>query len=1029
MQIRGKNKKIIIILIALVFIYSQLGLAQILPQVDFSGIISGLRNSLSQESFRPASLRYLEYDSATNNFKVFIDKGDEQDLSSNSVENILQFFFIALSLPKESFWVNLRPDASQVTIDDNLAKTDFGKVLLEADLQLKKDTAKYTSPATKTGRQYWDKLYKKAGEIFGNQNLNIPTLARPWIVPDEIIIRQAGNNAYIYKASLKVMLEQDFLKDSDNYKFDDPKLKALNEYASELMRQFIIPELIKDVNTAKRYSLLRRVYNSLILAQWFKARYAGSSSFYPALVDKGNLTGLTSEKAWDSAYYFNEYKKSFESGEYNLKEPVFTAYGQSVRTYFSGGIALNNVVFMAPSEQVLGTTTLAEDTKMRIIDAATPQTLPFADYLIAAEAVPVSLDRLDPFKVTINIVQSPEIDAQGIADGVSSPVSDLAFDSSLRFYEEGIARITDDFPAGARSLLLSGIERISAINKAYYELLQSFNEWSKSRPTYIYPLRGLDLIVDAVGQTQAINDDLTDLSIPGMLNLKVAALDLDTSQIERISRAGALDKRQDALNSASYRNLLIDGRENPYVLILKGFNRFAGQGNQDRAREILEYLFTQVLREGDKVLILDKSDLPLESIAESSGFVRLPVSRDSLTPREDIFIKYGEKTLLFPTAFVVLEKKASSPMEIIRRVRGKASRYYGSWPAEIREKFEQGVIDYDTMGALSMTTDLALNDEEERALWQVFHAQNPDLSDRGRLPEDIFSTIDNRLTEKGGNKVRVLEIGSGPHAVASGKLKEKYGDSIESFAIDLGLANSGMQNGVFVAAADVKHLPFASGYFDVIFESGVLVYFRDQDKFRQAIGEIERVLNPDSGKLIVEEKLFAGEDGIENQVIVEEFPSFTSRYIDAASDWTVLTKNVQPSPATIDFTSSSPIEDANDYNIGGIDFRNLPITISEYKQSRNTNNRVYYKKDKESQQLEDMINGGIIPSVQRIKDYILASAKRGEFAAGRSNAINCIAQIMRLQESKGIPSAQELNDLLSLLESENAETQLQNTIE
>ncbi|MFA4887969.1 MAG: hypothetical protein WC628_00110 [Candidatus Omnitrophota bacterium] len=222
--------------------------------------------------------------------------------------------------------------------------------MLESDLQLKKDTAKATSPETPEGKEYWDKLYKKAEELFGYENVTIPTLTRPWIVPDEIIIRETTTSAYIYKATLKVMLEQDYLKDSVTYKFDDPRLKALNEYSSQLIREFIIPKLIKEINTSKRYAPLRQVYYSLILAQWFKARFRSQSianspqsivkaNPYLNLVDSQNLTGLTSKEDWSKTAYFQAYQKSFKDGEYSVSESVYTSYWQTIRSYFSGGIS------------------------------------------------------------------------------------------------------------------------------------------------------------------------------------------------------------------------------------------------------------------------------------------------------------------------------------------------------------------------------------------------------------------------------------------------------------------------------------------------------------------------------------------------------------------------------------------------------------------------------------------------------------------------------------------------------------------
>ena len=151
-----------------------------------------------------------------------------------------------------------------------------------------------------------------------------PTITRPWIVPGEIIVRESGNSAYIYKATLKVLLEQDHLKDSSVYNFSDPRLKELNEYSSQLIRESIIPKLTQEVNSSKRYAQLRQVYYSLVLSRWLKMRFAGKSGQYVDLIDKHDLTNLTAQESYDKRTYFKQYQESFAQGEYNLKEPVYT---------------------------------------------------------------------------------------------------------------------------------------------------------------------------------------------------------------------------------------------------------------------------------------------------------------------------------------------------------------------------------------------------------------------------------------------------------------------------------------------------------------------------------------------------------------------------------------------------------------------------------------------------------------------------------------------------------------------------------
>jgi hypothetical protein len=345
---KNKFPKIIYLLVCFLLIFEQSGFTQVAGQLDISGYFTGLRNVLIQDRFRPLHLRYLSYDNLSNNFNILLDQGDFKPPQTQELKNLtkelLNYFFIGISLPNDSFWVNLRPDSPDNIIDSYLAQTDLGKVLLEADLQLKKDTANFTSPQTPEGKDYWKKLYQKANELFGGENITIPTLTRPWIVPGEIIIRQTQENAYVYKATLKVMLEQDYLKDSTTYNFTDERLKQLNEYASELIRKTIIPKLTKDVNTAKRYASLRQVYYSLILAQWFKQKFYGKSGLYSQLINKKNLNGLTSKESWSKETYFQAYQKSFREGEYNIKEQVYALQGQTIRNYMSGGITIGGEV-------------------------------------------------------------------------------------------------------------------------------------------------------------------------------------------------------------------------------------------------------------------------------------------------------------------------------------------------------------------------------------------------------------------------------------------------------------------------------------------------------------------------------------------------------------------------------------------------------------------------------------------------------------------------------------------------------------
>ncbi|MCX5708340.1 MAG: hypothetical protein NTY14_05135, partial [Candidatus Omnitrophica bacterium] len=337
--------KVMALTLTFSLIFEQSGFAQVPLQIQFPSYINGY---VAADRFRPVQLRSLSFDPAQDNFNLFLDKGDQIKIDpgqiSRDAKQLMQYFRIGLALPNDTFWVNLRPDAPDQIIDPFLEKTDVGQVMLSADLQLKKDLAGFTSPNTEEGRIYWDKLYAKANTLFNEQEISIPTLTRPWIVPGEVIVRETNSGCHIFKASLKVCLEQDYIKDSKAYNFSDPRLKELNDFSSQLIRESILPKLTREVNSSKKYAPLRQVYYSLILAQWFKEKYRGRQGEYAKKIDGFDLNGLTSAQSWKKEKYFNAYKKSFKKGEYNLSENRYTVQGSTIRQYFSGGMQLFNAL-------------------------------------------------------------------------------------------------------------------------------------------------------------------------------------------------------------------------------------------------------------------------------------------------------------------------------------------------------------------------------------------------------------------------------------------------------------------------------------------------------------------------------------------------------------------------------------------------------------------------------------------------------------------------------------------------------------
>ncbi|HOU36749.1 MAG TPA: hypothetical protein PK562_05715, partial [Candidatus Omnitrophota bacterium] len=219
------------ILMSMLLAVQQAGLAQMAPQPALPLYVRSA--APVADTFRPVHLRAIAPDLSLSSFDLSLDAGDAKQLSDaqlkDAAQQLMQYFLIGVQLPNSMFWVNLRPDAPDQVIDPYLEMTDVGRILLEADLQLKKDLARLTDPDTATGREYWDKLYQKAEELFPREDIEVPTVTRPWIVPAEIILGENGPKAYIYKATLKVMLEQDYIKDAAGSVYADPRQKELNE--------------------------------------------------------------------------------------------------------------------------------------------------------------------------------------------------------------------------------------------------------------------------------------------------------------------------------------------------------------------------------------------------------------------------------------------------------------------------------------------------------------------------------------------------------------------------------------------------------------------------------------------------------------------------------------------------------------------------------------------------------------------------------------------------------------------------------
>ena len=244
-------------------------------------------------------------------------------------------FFTWLALPPQTFWVNLNPNEPNRIMDPQLARTDAGKVLLEADLQMKKTAARIIHPDTAVGAEFW----RRMEAIHGNKPEAPPCFSfRSWIVPLPATVRETGDELYVLDAPLTVMsVAQDYgAAFGPCPQNADPAIVKAKE---DLWRTLVLPRVAQVVNTAPEYAALRRVYVSRVAAEWFR-RHGDRRSKLGRLVDSGRIDRWALNPPWDPSGVFNEMLRSIREGEFSVQRTLSDGTVTYTRIYQFGGVDL-----------------------------------------------------------------------------------------------------------------------------------------------------------------------------------------------------------------------------------------------------------------------------------------------------------------------------------------------------------------------------------------------------------------------------------------------------------------------------------------------------------------------------------------------------------------------------------------------------------------------------------------------------------------------------------------------------------------
>jgi SAM-dependent methyltransferase len=292
-------------------------------------------------------------------FDFIVDTGNSglqsEDLTDEA-NKLIKYFLASLTVPEKDMWVNLSPHEGDRIAAESFGQTEMGRDVLAQDYILKQLTASMIYPEEELGKQFWEKVRQKAYDLYGTTEIPVETFNKVWIVPDKAVIFESRptNTAFVVEARLKVMLEEDYMalanaKDEGRRTRDVEYTSDVSRLTSDVVREIIIPELEREVNEGQHFASLRQIYQSLILATWYKkklrvgaTRESPLQQFY---LDKSKIRGVDVADKDIKQKIYEQYLEAYRKGVYNYIKEDFDPASQQIipRKYFSGGVTLLDV--------------------------------------------------------------------------------------------------------------------------------------------------------------------------------------------------------------------------------------------------------------------------------------------------------------------------------------------------------------------------------------------------------------------------------------------------------------------------------------------------------------------------------------------------------------------------------------------------------------------------------------------------------------------------------------------------------------
>lgn len=343
-------KKTISIVVILAFVATMV----ITPSGGYAQSVMGLPKPGSMvdlsPSYVPVMITGLAVHADNPLLMDFIVNTGNSGMTASQVQKesdrLIKYFLACLTIPENDQWVNLSPYEKQRIVPDDLGATMLGRDMMAQDYLLKQLTASLIYPEKHLGKVFWDTVYSKAAEMYGTTQIPVNTFNKVWILPDTAKVYEHQDTVLVVKSHLKVMLDEDYL--SLQKHLNAPSLireeqkgdaQGVNSLGNQIVRKIILPAIEQEVNTGANFARLRQIYNSMILAVWFKKNLK-EALLNQVYTDKSKLNGVNVNDPTIKDRIYRQYVQAYRKGVFNYIKEEADSNTQEVvpRKYFSGGL-------------------------------------------------------------------------------------------------------------------------------------------------------------------------------------------------------------------------------------------------------------------------------------------------------------------------------------------------------------------------------------------------------------------------------------------------------------------------------------------------------------------------------------------------------------------------------------------------------------------------------------------------------------------------------------------------------------------